>query len=812
MLGSLSRSKPTNDNDQCPADEDFSSGKTQTLPSVFFTLILPAALLALLIIAPPHAFDLAVSKGFYADGWPWHGNADVALWLHKAPKALPVAVGLMALGICATLIAQGRQLLHEERGRRAFYTFVAMSLCGIAVWWLKGTTGVSCPWSVDAFGGTHPITDPSFSFTFRPGNCWPAGHAGTGFCLFALYFALRGVKPCLARAAFVFALLFGLLCGGIRVMQGAHFASHVIASGLIDWMICAAVAVLFFRTPARSDRTQPAAQTGAGTLTGGRTVRKAALGTVTLVLGTALWWTLVFDAPFFRDLTVTIPGLLGSLKGFGAVIGLSAAFFALSAALITVLTLFPRRLCRLLLIALTIAGAGSMAGGVLYGMIFTPDMAKNFLATDTREALGYVSPRTVVLFIAAVLPPVYLALTAELPKRGLKPAACRAGAAVLMLFVGLGFILLNMQSYAGWMRTNKTLRYEIAPVNVFYSGASALLRDPATGAAVTKTKIDPAATLTVKTTKPAVLLFVVGETTRSANWGLAGYERDTTPELAKLKLISVPRAEACGTSTDVSLPCMMSRIGRSNYDRSRILTEEALPGFLQFAGANVIWVDNQSGCKGTCEGVTVRKPAKNDRDCPKGECFDGVFLSELDSDLKNLPTDRPTVLFYHMMGQHGPDYKARSPKSEKPWTPECQSADLGSCTREAIRNAYDNGVRHTDRVLAGLIRKLQANPNIDTAFVYASDHGESLGEQGLFLHGAPQLVAPAVQTEVPMVFWVSEGWEKTFGVSRKALADAASGRVTHEHLFSTVLGMLAIRTGAARAEWDLTGKTRELTQ
>lgn len=783
MLRQLHRTRRTEPCTSAPAC-------SSELPSVFFTLIVPAALLALLIVSPPHALDLSVARLFYADGWPWHSNPDVVLWFHKAPKAVPAVIGLLALGWCATKLAQGRHLLTDDGSRRALCIFMSMALCGIAVWWLKGTTGVSCPWNVEAFGGSRSVTDPVFSLSFAPGNCWPAGHAGTGFCLFALYFSLRGIRPRLARAALVFALLFGTLCGGVRVMQGAHFVSHVAASALIDWMICGAVAALFLGNAGRE---------------------RMRLSTAALVLFTAFWWTVVFDAPLFRDLTVKTADFSWSARSLAMTASLYGALFAVGAALATALTLFPKTLARALFILLAAAGAAAMSGGLLYGMVFTPDMAKNFLATDTREALAYISPRTVLLFLAAFVPPVLAAVYAELPERGRLRTALRAGSSVLMLFAGLGLIVLNMQSFASLMRENKSLRYEIAPVNVVWSAASALLRDAQTAGAVAKTHIDPAPVLTAAQKRPAVLLYVVGETTRSADWGLAGYERNTTPELAGLDVISVPRAEACGTSTDVSLPCMMSRIGRSNYSRARILAEEALPGFLKRAGADVVWVDNQSGCKGTCEGVAVRKPAVREADCPKGECFDSVLLAELEADLsRGLSSERPTVLFYHMMGQHGPAYSARSPEADKAWLPECRDADLGACSRESIRNAYDNGVKHTDRVLAGLIRMLQARTDIDSAFIFASDHGESLGEQGLFLHGAPLLMAPSVQTEVPMVFWLSEGWEKTFGVSRASLARAAAGRVTHEHLFSTVLGLLGIQSSAARAEWDLTGRTGRL--
>ena len=198
----------------------------------------------------------------------------------------------------------------------------------------------------------------------------------------------------------------------------------------------------------------------------------------------------------------------------------------------------------------------------------------------------------------------------------------------------------------------------------------------------------------VRLSRPAVLLVVIGETTRSASWGLAGYARDTTPALRAEGVISHPSVTACGSSTDVSLPCMLSRIGRSDYDRSRIIGEEALPSLLARAGAHVVWVDNQSGCKGTCAGTEVRSPDPKSAACASGRCFDGVLLDELDADLANLPADRPTVLFYHMYGEHGPRYHEDSPAHAKVWTPECTDADLGACTKESIINAYDLSLIH----------------------------------------------------------------------------------------------------------------------
>ena len=123
-------------------------------------------------------------------------------------------------------------------------------------------------------------------------------------------------------------------------------------------------------------------------------------------------------------------------------------------------------------------------------------------------------------------------------------------------------------------------------------------------------------------------------------------------------------------------------------------------------------------------------------------------------------------------------------------------------------NAYDHSILYTDHVLASLIRELEARADVDTALFFASDHGESLGEKGLWLHGAPWWMAPDEQKRVPMLFWMSKGFEERRGVSRQALLAHDPDAVTHESLYSSVLGLLGVETSAYRREYDLSAAKR----
>ena len=747
--------------------------------------LLPASLLIILIIVPPHVFDLSVARIFFDQGWPWHHNVTFTTFVYRLPKFVPFLIAAPACLVVVRLLSQGRRPLEDDLGRRAIYLITAMAVSAVTVWWLKGTTGVACPWNTVPFGGELPVTNPNFGLKHQPGNCWPSGHAGTGFVLFALYFATRDRWPRVAIASGLFALLFGTFCGMSRVMEGAHFVSHVLVTGLIDWLLCAAIAIPFFPKKAHSLRQRTLTSSG-------------------LVSITALWWTLVFNGPFFmRLLGVANTGFVWTSHNLLLLTVLILAFGALSTAIITTLLTLPRLLARSLLILLAVAGGMVFAAECLYGITFNPDMARNILATDLHESSAYLSVRTLFLAAAAMLPPAAATLMTTLPTPSVKRSVLALGTTLIAVAVGATLLMTQMQSLSSLIRGDRTARYLIAPVNVPYSLAATLTKDMSPERSE-RLIIDPTPSLGTRIKRPAVLLVVIGETTRAANWGLAGYERPTTPELSQEKVISHPNVLACGTSTDVSLPCMMSRIGRSDYDRKRILSEEALPGLLQRAGVNVVWVDNQSGCKGACRGVPTRRPTPNAIDCPDGRCFDGVLVEELKKDLASLPSDRPTVLFYHLYGEHGPRYYEDAPDGMKLWQPECRDADLGICPKPAIVNAYDNAVRYTDHVLARLIRTLKAEDDrIDAGMLFVSDHGESLGENGLFLHGAPYLIAPDVQKRVPMVAWFSQHWGETFGIDTKKLELEPPKGVTHEHLYSTVLSLVDVRSSTYRLAWDL---------
>ncbi|MBA4177075.1 MAG: phosphoethanolamine transferase [Leptothrix sp. (in: Bacteria)] len=460
-----------------------------------------------------------------------------------------------------------------------------------------------------------------------------------------------------------------------------------------------------------------------------------------------------------------------------------------------------------------------------FGVYLDPSMLRNALRTDIAEARELFSWALLPhLLLYAALPLTLLWRVRVAPRPWPRAVARRLAGSAGALVVLVGTLMMVFQPFASMMRNHKEMRYLATPANYLWS-MGAVAATQARGAARPREPIGldaaPGPAFAARQ-RPLVVVLVVGETARAANWGLGGYARQTTPELAALQarngqpgagmLLNFSDVTACGTNTEVSVPCMFAPVGRRDYDESRIRGSESLLHVAARAGAAVHWRDNQSGCKGVCDGLpqddvsSLKLPGL----CTDGRCLDEGLLTGLDDRLaaaaRQVGTPAGTqLLVLHMLGNHGPSYFRRYPPAFARFQPACGFDDLHKCSREEIVNAYDNALLYTDHVLASLIAKLQAaSSRIDTALVYVSDHGESLGETHLYLHGLPYAIAPDLQKRVPMTMWFSPGAPRAMQFDAGCVGRQAAQPVGHDHLFHTLLGMLDVRTGLYEPPFDLT--------
>jgi lipid A ethanolaminephosphotransferase len=314
--------------------------------------------------------------------------------------------------------------------------------------------------------------------------------------------------------------------------------------------------------------------------------------------------------------------------------------------------------------------------------------------------------------------------------------------------------------------------------------------------------------LLAKADKPVLMVIVAGETARAANWSLGGYGRDTNPELAKRDILYYSNASSCGTATATSLPCMFSPLTRDQYSYEGGLANENLLDVLVHAGFAVEWWDNNTGDKDVATRVPSRMMAAADgAEFCQPECIDGVFLKHLEEKAATITGN--TVIVLHQIGSHGPSYWLRYPSEQERFAPACQTPELTECSSEEIVNAYDNTIAYTDKFLSQVIDLLDSRDRVIPAMFYVSDHGESLGEGGLYLHGTPYFMAPDDQTHVPMVVWMSDRFRDTLALDKACLTTAKGDDVSHDNMFSTVLGMLDVSTTARDPALDLAGACRK---
>jgi lipid A ethanolaminephosphotransferase len=513
---------------------------------------------------------------------------------------------------------------------------------------------------------------------------------------------------------------------------------------------------------------------------------------VTLLL--AFYFTFFLNAVLVKKLYA----ILSSAENPGLLFAASIPVFFISAFTILFTPFVTRYTTKPFFITILLISSIINYIAFQFGIVFNKDMMVNIFETTAAEAASYLNIKLVLCFVASgLLPALLLLLTDIRYEKWTKEILKKIG----IVFIAAGMIGMigaaYYKDYASISRNHPKIQKDIVPTYYISSTIKYIKGRFFTKPLPYQEIGADAKRIPVVENENYLVVFLVGETARAENYELNGYKRETNfytrniPNLTYFKNVT-----SCGTATAVSLPCMFSLLGKTNYSLEKSESQDNVIDILVRAGAKAVWIDNNTGCKGVCRGITsystTMMPELN---CSGEECTDEVLLQVMDSKINSFK-GKEGIIFLHLLGSHGPTYYKRYPESHARFKPDCETSDLQKCTDEQITNSYDNTILFTDYLMAKVINNLrQFDDTYHTAVFYISDHGESLGENGVYLHGMPYSVAPDEQTHVPLMIWLSDKMNAHKTVDMECLKrEAETQKFSHDNLSHTLLNIMDVST------------------
>ena len=525
-----------------------------------------------------------------------------------------------------------------------------------------------------------------------------------------------------------------------------------------------------------------------------------------LIIIVALYLVVTANTSFFKQALNIYP--LSSNAGF--ILSIISVLFGLMWLLCQLLCYRP--IAKTVLIAMVLIAATCSYFTDGYGTIFDRNMLINSLQTDQAEAMGLMSPNFFIHFLLLGILPAFVISQVHLKQLTQRHAVVQR---IIGLILSVALITICVlpfgDQYATFFRQHKIVRSYANPIMPIYSvvklGVDYVheLRRPDTliSHATDAKSIVPINNKANHTTKPKLMVFVVGEAARADHISLNGYQRDTMPLLTQQSdVYSFKNAISCGTSTAYSVPCMFSYANRENYNPNSADYNENVLDTLHKQGVNIVWRDNNSSSKGVADRLTFEdyKTSKLNPSCDS-ECRDIGMLDGFDKLIKSDSAPKNTLILLHQMGNHGPAYYHRYPKGFETFKPVCMTNELSKCDSQSVINGYDNALRYTDYFLNSVIETLKPYEQAyDVVMVYMSDHGESLGENNIYLHGLPYTIAPSAQKHIPLIVWspTNNGIDSNSN-KKTSLNNMIDQPVSHDFITPTLLSFFNITTDEVAA-------------
>ncbi len=528
------------------------------------------------------------------------------------------------------------------------------------------------------------------------------------------------------------------------------------------------------------------------------------LGKIPFILLCSLFISLCLNIAFYRQVMLLMP--IHSLHDVFVFISMPIVAFSVINIVLTLASFFW--LDRLLILSFILMSAAAQYFIFSFGVVIDRTMITNIIDTTSAESFALMTPKLIItLLLSAALPLVIIFwVRCTSNATWLSMLISRLSSIALSIIAILLIALFFYKDYASLFRNNNTLIKSLSPSNSISALYSYYKHHKTDNLPLIKIGEDAYLDAAVKKNpRKNLTILIVGETSRAKNFSLGGYSQQTNPRLEKDNVVYFPKTTSCGTATIISVPCMFSDMPREHFDDQVARHQEGLLDVIQRAGVKVLWNENDGGCKGVCDRVPHQDMTSLNLSgqCINGECLDEVLFHGLDDYINKL--DDNAVIVLHTIGSHGPTYYRRYPPQFQKFTPTCDTNEIQNCSQEQLVNTYDNTILYVDYIVDKAINLLKAHQDkFTTSLVYLSDHGESLGENGVYLHGLPYTFAPETQKHVPMLIWLSSDYKQRFGVDEACLKKrAVENDYSQDNLFSTMLGLSSVRTKLYQANDDI---------
>lgn len=501
------------------------------------------------------------------------------------------------------------------------------------------------------------------------------------------------------------------------------------------------------------------------------------------VLVIALFNLLIYHLPLYQFVSNHLD--MNTVNGVATLFVVAVIIFTFSALAFFLVFLISSRLAWLLLVLIILLNAIALYFMLTYQVVFDKSMIANVLNTRASESYDYFHAKLLLYLCFFGFVPIVLMLKCQIQKTKRLRLVWHA---LMTLAISLVLIYANAASALWIDKYASQLGRRILPWSYIINLAK-YHREAAEP--VARKQLPPAR---VTNQAKTVVVLVIGETARAQNFSLYGYSRETNPKLSQADVIVLNDATACSTYTTASISCMLSHTEKHADDF------EPLPSYLNRQGVDVIWHSNNWG-EPPLSVATYRDKESLVAHCEAVYCdFDEVLLAGLKQRIESSDKQKIFVVL-HSAGSHGPSYHNKYPPAFEAFKPVCQSVALSQCSSQSLINAYDNSILYTDYFLSQVIGMLGTMPNIPSTMLYVSDHGESLGEYGLYLHGTPFAIAPDVQTKVPFLLWMSD----SFMNNKRLYVANFKQQATHSqyHVFHSVMGALSMDSTAYNVDLDV---------